>query len=299
MASDRPASEVLGLLADETRLGILRTVAEAQADRPGTGTAALSFSTIYEGVDVDNTATLSYHLGELEGTFLRKTDDGYAFTHAGDRLVRFVIASNYCQPEPFGPVGVDGVCLHCGAASLRARLREQYFVVACEDCGRPAFSYQVSPAQVRRPDDDVVDAVAAAQTGDFLSLRRGVCPDCAGRIETRVLGPDDDPMPDDAPVSHATASECRDCLRFVSAPLPHAVVSHPDAVAFHRDHGLDVLETPFWAFHRFLRDGSWTVDAGGGDAPYRVAMRAGGDELRLSLDDTASVTRTERVRVRE
>jgi hypothetical protein len=298
MGDERPASEVLGLLADDTRLGILRTLAEAQAERRRPGTAALSFSAIYDGVDVDNTSKLAYHLGELEGVFLRKTGDGYAFTHAGDRLVRFVLAGNYRTPEPLGPVSVDGVCLECGATALEARLREQYFTVACAECDRPAFAYRVSPAQVRRRDAAVVDAVAAEQTGDFLTLRRGVCPDCAGRIETTVLGPAADSLPDGAPVSYATASDCRDCLRFVSAPLTHAVAYHPDAVAFHREHGLDVLETPFWRFHRHLRDGSWTADTAD-DAAYLVAMQAGGDELRLFLDEAATVARTVRVRVRE
>lgn len=298
MAEDRPANAVLSLLADQTRLGILRAVAEAQAESPRTGTAALSFSGIYDRVGVDNTAKLSYHLGELKGPFLRRTDDGYAFTHAGDRLVRFVLAENYRAPEPFGPVPVDGVCLECGEATLRARLHEQYFVVECGDCERPSFSYRVSPVQVRRRSGEaVVDAIVAEQVGDLLTLRHGVCPDCAGRVETEILGPEDDVLPEDAPISYATASECQDCLRFVSAPLPHASAYHPDAIAFHRARGLDVLGAGFWRFHRFVLEDEWTAERAEGDAAYCVTMRADGDELRLFLDGSAAVCRTERVRI--
>lgn len=112
MGTERTAEEVFRLLSDEIRLDVLRTVAVAQRDELRTGETDLSFSDIYERVDVDNTSKLSYHLGELTGTFLRKHDGGYAFTHAGERLVRFVLAENYLRPPDFGPVEVEGDCLY-------------------------------------------------------------------------------------------------------------------------------------------------------------------------------------------
>ena len=46
----------------------------------------LSFSEIYDRGSVDSSSKLSYHLNELTGTFLRKHENGYAFTTpAGDR----------------------------------------------------------------------------------------------------------------------------------------------------------------------------------------------------------------------
>ena len=88
METERPADEFFGLLSDETRLDILRSVARAQHERKQTGVASLSFSDIYDRVEVDNTSKLSYHLGELTGTFLRKHEAGYAFTHAGEQMAR-------------------------------------------------------------------------------------------------------------------------------------------------------------------------------------------------------------------
>lgn len=78
---------------------------------------------------MENTSKLSYHLGELMGTFLRKGEDGYSFTHAGEQIVRFVLSGNYEQPREFELTETDGRCPFCGVTALRARLHHQFFLV--------------------------------------------------------------------------------------------------------------------------------------------------------------------------
>jgi len=300
MATERSAAEAFGLLSDETRLDVLRTVAIAQNEERREAGAALSFSEIYERVDVDNTSKLSYHLGELTGTFLRKHEDGYAFTHAGEQLVRFVLAENYRAPSPFDPVEVDGACLFCGESTLEAAFEEQFFAIRCTDCDRPAYFYRVRPAQVRaRSGDDLIDAVVWEQAGDFLKMRQGVCPDCGGRIHTDVLDPEGVPVADQVPASFATYSECEQCRRCLSIPLPYAAAFHPESVAFHWQRGVDIMGTGVWEFHQYLHDGRWSADRVASDpAEYRVELRRGTGSLRLYLDDSAVVSRTERVQER-
>jgi len=301
MDADRTADDVFGLLADETRLDILRTVARAQHEKRKTGVTELSFSDIYDRVDVDGTSKLSYHLGELTGTLLRKHGDGYAFTHAGERLVRFVLAENYRRPPDIGTVETDGTCLRCGETGLRATLQDQYFRLECPACERPNFIYRITPAQARAHDGPgLIDAVVRELAGDLLKMRRGVCPDCAGRIETEVFDTSGEPVGETIPASFATGSECRQCLRFLSLPLTHAAAYHPESVAFHWDRGVDVVGTGMWEFHHHLHDGRWTADRVGTDPDeYRVELQRDTASLRLYLDETAAVTRTERVRRRE
>lgn len=301
MGADQAAEDAFRLLSDGTRLDVLRTVAVAQREERETGVADLSFSEIYDRVDVDDTSKLSYHLGELTGTFLRKHEDGYAFTHAGEQIVRFVLAENYRAPSDVGPVETEGSCLFCGETILRAGLHDQYFLVRCSACERPTFSYRVRPAQVRdRSGDALIEAVVRELAGDLLKMRHGLCPDCGGRIETEVVAAENEPVPDGVSVSLATASECRDCLRFLSLPLTHAVAYHPESIAFHWEHGVDIAGTGVWEFHRYLGEGLWTAERVG-TAPdeYRVEMRRNGASLRLHLDGTAAVARTERVRRRD
>ena len=299
MGTEETADEVFQLLSDGIRLDVLRTVAVAQHENSRTGVAELSFSEIYDRVDVDDTSKLSYHLGELTGTFLRKHGDGYAFTHAGEQMVRFVLAENYRQPPAVGPIETEGGCLFCGATSLQAVLEDQYFVMHCTACDQPAYAYRVRPAQVReRSGDDVIEAVLREQVGDLLKARRGVCPDCAGRLDTDVVPADDQPRADEVPASFAAVSECRDCMRVLGLPLPHVAAFHPASVSFHWEHGVDILNTGVWEFNRYLGDGRWASERVGADE-YRVELRHDTATLRLFLGEDAAVTRTERVRRRD
>ncbi|UHQ96137.1 helix-turn-helix domain-containing protein [Natrinema halophilum] len=298
METEQTAADVFGLLSDEIRLEILRTVALAQHEKRQTGVTELSFSDIYDRVSVDNTSKLSYHLGELTGTFLRKHENGYAFTHAGEQLVRFILAENFRSPPDFGTIETDGRCLFCGESPLEAQLEEQYFMIRCSECDRPAFSYRIRPAQARsHSGPDLIDAVIWEQVGDFLKMQQGVCPDCAGHFDTEVMDAESTSVGDLVPVSYGVVNECQQCQRVMGVPLPYAAVYHPESIAFHWDHGVDVLGTGAWEFHRYLQDGQWTSEQIQ-TAPdeYRVELQRETSALRLLLDKNATVTRTERVR---
>jgi DNA-binding transcriptional ArsR family regulator len=52
METEPNATEVFGLLSDETRLDVLRAVATAQHENERTGVADLSFSELYDRVDL-------------------------------------------------------------------------------------------------------------------------------------------------------------------------------------------------------------------------------------------------------
>ncbi len=300
MGSDWAAADVFGLLADDIRLEILRTIARVQFAERETGETSLSFSAIYDRVDVENTSKLSYHLGELTGTFLRKGGDGYAFTYAGEQLVRFILAENYRSPPGFAPIEVSGRCLFCGESRLEAMVEGQYFMLRCQACEGPAFSYRVRPAQVRsHTGTALIDAVIWEQAGDILKLREGVCPDCAGRMATEVLAAET-PIAESVPASFAASSACQQCLRWMSLPLPYSAAYHPESVSFHWEHGLDILGTGIWEFHQYLHDGRWAASQVGREPDeYLVELQCEGAVLRMFMDGDGGVVRTERVRERE
>ena len=300
MADDPTAAEAFSLLADDTRIDVLTAVAEAQSERDGAeaGPAVLRFSELYDRVDVDGTSKLSYHLGELTGTFLRKQDEGYAFTHAGERLVRFVLSGNYGEPERFDSVAVDGTCLHCGVDALRASIDDQFFFVRCGECERPVTAYHVSPAQTRdAAGEEIVERIVDRQTAELELARRGTCPECAGRLSITV-----EAVPPEAgfdALDYVAIGECTACMRRVSSPLPLWVAYHPAAVAFHWEAGVDVTASGGWELVGHLRTDHWTAERTATDpAEFEVVHLRGADELRLCLDATATVTSTERVRHR-
>jgi len=298
MASDPAVDEMFGLLSDETRVGILRAiaVAEHELDEAGGGPATLAFSEIYDRIDVDNTSKLSYHLGELAGTYLRKDGDEYTFTHAGERIVRFVLSGNYGRPSAFGPEPVAGTCLFCGVEALEASLAHRFFEVECASCERQVAGQPVTPAQTEARDgEDLLDSVRRKSAQVYREIRGGICPGCSGVLAADVLDMREGPLPEADPF--LVRSECRQCLREYNSPLTYSVAYHPASVAFHWDRGVDVTSKGVWEFHEHVYEGRWTSKRVASDPEtYEITLRLDADALRFRLDGSGTVIRTERVR---
>ncbi|WP_281195997.1 helix-turn-helix transcriptional regulator [Halorubrum sp. F4] len=299
MVSEQTAADTFALLSDESRVEILRSIAIAQYEQgpSNSGFAPLSFSDIYERIDIDNTSKLSYHLGELTDTYLRKTDDGYSFTHAGEQIVRFILAENFRQPAEFEPIETEGTCLYCGETQLEAGLDDQYFMVRCPSCERPVTGYIVTPAQTRSYSGTaLLDSLKRKQAVEFSLVQEGICPECAGRIRTDVLDASEQPIPEEVPVSYFTIAECEACLRRYSGPLTYSAAFRTPAVSFYWEQGVDIMGTGWWELHRYLTEGEWTAERIATDpAEYRVVLRHEDAALRVFLDDETRITRTERV----
>lgn len=90
-AAASPSPAVLfDLLSDETRLAIVRTLYRHGRDDPEG--PALSFSSLSDRLDVDDSGRFNYHLRRLRGPLVEKRGDGYALTPLGYRLGAFVVA---------------------------------------------------------------------------------------------------------------------------------------------------------------------------------------------------------------
>jgi len=66
---DVPPEDAFSLVANETRMDVLKALWEADGPR--------SFSALRERVGVRDSGQFNYHLGKLVGHFVRKTADGY------------------------------------------------------------------------------------------------------------------------------------------------------------------------------------------------------------------------------
>lgn len=72
-------TDALSVLADETRIAILRALADAEE--------ALSFTELRRRASVEDAGRFNYHLTKLCEYFVREVDGGYALGHAGSRIV--------------------------------------------------------------------------------------------------------------------------------------------------------------------------------------------------------------------
>lgn len=72
------ASDLFDLLSDRTRLSIIITLAEAPN--------GLTFSQLANGIEVDDTGRLNYHLNRLRERLVTKQDDAYVLTEEGNSV---------------------------------------------------------------------------------------------------------------------------------------------------------------------------------------------------------------------
>jgi DNA-binding transcriptional ArsR family regulator len=100
-------TDALSVLADETRLAILRALADA--DDP------LSFSRLRDRAGVSDSGRFSYHLRQLCEYFVRETPDGYELGHAGARVIDASKAAGGDPVDPASAVDAStGECPVCG-----------------------------------------------------------------------------------------------------------------------------------------------------------------------------------------
>ncbi|TYT63766.1 winged helix-turn-helix domain-containing protein [Natrialba swarupiae] len=294
MPNEEEAADAFGVLADPTRIAILRAFAEA-LDRVELGTdepmPVLSFSDVYERVEIDSTSQLSYHLEKLDGTYLRHTEEGWQFTFAGESIVRLFLSGAYAGDVEFEPVDVDGQCPFCDAEALQVVVDDLALLRECDDCGRRMDGIQVTPAQIR--DRDPESLLASAKAGRmalFWQFRENVCDECGGAIDLEFHDRDAGSV-----LEWSVRGRCRQCWRVVHGPPSIWLATHPASMGFHWDNGIDIRTLGFRDLIERLESGDWQSERVG-EGEYEITYRVDEAELRLTADDDLSVLRAERVR---
>jgi len=302
-ATDRGATDdseptptaVFELLADETRLDIVRELAAArQSNWQWSGA---SFAELRRAVGVTDAGNFSYHLEKLRGPLVVKDGDEYHLRNRGMELVGAVESGQYAGAgTPLrGETRYDCPYPDCDR-NLVGVYENQYFRVRCPD--HHVFTGTALPPVVAEH-----NSIAALVSVALLDMRQqlqraraGVCPSCWGPIEGQlpgrdasVPGLDDVELPDDALLA---TFHCAQCGLSFDIPPGACVVEHPAVVAFYHDHGENVRDRPYVDLP-FCHVGRGDLES---TAPVRVriAVELGADLLTLWLDSDTTVVEYER-----
>lgn len=267
--------DAFALLSDETRVAILHAVWDA-TETP------IAFSAIREEVGGPDSGHFNYHIDQLRGHYLDRTDGGYDLTQAGREVVRAVLAGTLTEQPEVEPASIDAECTDCGQG-LVARY-DEYGHVECPDCGVTVMWNEFPPAGLEGR-----DAAELARALDRWTQRRfhlamdGVCPSCAAPVETTRAGP---PELDGEDI--ASLHRCSNCRYEARVPLFGHVLEHPALISFLYDRGIDITTQPFWRLREIARNFEQTVLT---EEPWRVALevRAEGESLVLRLDERFDV----------
>lgn len=270
-----PPDRAFWLLSDETRLDVLRTVWAAEAP--------IQFSEIRSRLGDPDSGRLNYHLGELTGHYLSKSDGGYRLTQAGREVIRAVRAGSITADGTLEPGEIDAECADCGT-TLTAEY-DEYATVSCPDCETRIMWNEFPPAGLDGRD---VDSFARAfdrwTRSRFRLAIEGVCPNCA-REMTAELPTDSD---DDLAVTHS----CGNCRYDARVPLYGYAFDHPAVISLYHERGVDVTAMPFWELRGLAGDVTATI-ARADPWEARIRVDAGEDSVRLRLDESLAASTVE------
>lgn len=280
MSRDTGASsqQAFSALGSELRIEILRILVEAAE----AGESELSFSEIYDRIDIDSTSQLSYHLDTLAGIFIRQSDSGYALTQAGDRIVRVVRSGTYSQEPSFEQTTLEGQCPYCDATVLSAEYQDSVLAVECQSCGGRVVTFDLAPAESEgRTSMETLHSCNRRAHQEYTTALQGTCPTCGGSTTTRIESTEQPP-------SYICVAECGQCGLRLFAPLEVRLLHHPAVISFYWKHGIDASTLPLWDLPSYVRN--WDIEALGTD-PYefRITIVHEGDSIQVTLDAALNV----------
>lgn len=302
------AEEAFELLANETRLAILLALWDAH--QPLGRGSGVPFSELRERVGALDSGQFNYHLGKLEGHFVKSTDEGYKLRPAGDKITRAVIAGAGLQFPTLEPTELGMPCPRCDASTAITYQDGRLFQLCTECEGKypetdefppgTLFTWRLEPAGLaNRTPEEVYAAASIGMLQRTLAVIDGVCPDCSGAVDCELeVCEDHDTGTGDVCPSCGRQDDimalyqCTVC-KFVSGGSPSALVSqHPAVIAFYYDHGVDLqYNLDFQKVKRVLELGEAHEQTLESTDPLRVrvTIRYEGDEMNLLLDEDMSV----------
>jgi DNA-binding transcriptional ArsR family regulator len=292
---DITPTDIFELLADETRLAIVRELAaERYSNWQWSG---MSFAELRRAVGVEDAGNFSYHLGKLRGPLVAKDGDEYYLLNPGLEIVGAVESGRYAGPTESVRAETRYDCPYpdCECA-LEAVYGDQYFRLRCPD--HHLFSATIVPPVVaaEHSPDRLVEIATLDMRQEIERARSGVCPNCWGPVDVTL--PVEDPglpsqiepsLPDDTVF---VGFDCQQCGLSFEMPPGACVVDHPAVVAFYHDHderlqGRPYIALPFCSLARADLESTDPVRV-------RIDVALDGDVLQLWLDARANVVEYER-----
>ena len=269
----RPPEEIFSLLGDSTRIQILRAIREIESD-------AVSFSDIRERVGTRDSGKFNYHLKKLTDSFVRKTDDGYDLTMAGQAVVGAMLSGTYTAVAEMEPIDLEeGNCLECGG-QLRIEYENEAIEIFCAECGETHGQFTFPPGTLDQYDhEELPGAFNYWIRSEFAQAISGFCPNCAGRLQPFVEQDDD---------GHFMARyDCSRCGQEVSSSVGAILLFEPTVISFCHEHGIDLTERHYWELDWLRKDNASVVSTD--PLLLQVRVTVDGAILDVTVDETHEV----------
>lgn len=297
-----PPDDAFARLGNEIRMEILQEL--------GRATNPLSFSEVRERVGIGDSGQFNYHLGKLEGHFVRETDDGYELRQPGRRVIEAVLSGAVTETPALEPTQIDFGCRLCGAP-VKVSYGEERVEMYCTNC---AGLYDETIQGMEEGTDlgwlgglslppagvygrTAMELFRAASTWFHLELMawaNDICPRCSGTVEQSVSICEDhaadDGICDACGHRHAAmiTGRCANCIHEMRSLFPVHLLNTPELMSFLIERGYQ----PLSGGHDWGWD--WEEDIRSVD-PFKAefSLTINEDTLSLTVDDDLDVVQVE------
>lgn len=269
------------LVGDETRLAILRALADHRRERGPDEWP--TFAELRRRAGVGDASNFNYHLDRLRGQFVEKEGGTYRLTYQGHSVVSSLLAGTY-ETDASAELSVESDCPFCGEPQ-RGSFESGTATVTCPN--DHSFTQELPPGTAAdRSPADLRSLVALEMRTHAQFVLEGVCPACYGELDARLTDADGVDG-----VENLFVADCTRCGQRFGGPPAFLAVVHPAFVSFYRDCGIDVSEEPYWTLPFPAHETSVVSTS---PTEVRVVARFGDDELRVTMDGDAAVVAIER-----
>ena len=273
------AEDAFSLLSESLRLDIIRVLWEAGRGNP------VRFSNLYDHIDVRDSSQFNYHLQQLIPHYVRRSEEGYRLTEAGERIVRAVNAGVYTEYTEMEGFDVWGTCYDCGSTDLRGEYVGGRFRIDCRECDNRVLNVGVPPSTAtgRTPSDFITAYEVWARTR-VEQAKNGLCPICNGPMGSGLSNP----IRDTLDIDIQAVFDCDVCDRRVVSYFGELALWHEDVESFLHEHDASLLERPYWAVEQAMTDRHATLVS---EEPfrYRVMFPTADAVCRVEFDDNLDV----------
>ena len=264
-------------LGNETRIRIVQELGDT--DEP------LRFSELKERVGTRDSGQFNYHLDQLVGTFLRKTDDDrYELSYAGGQVVGAILSGEYNRQGTDDRFTLDRACPNCGS-QIEATYENERVEVQCPACDEFLSGFGFPPGGFEgRSDEELPSTFNNWVLGLCRLAIGGICFNCLGAM-TGSLSDEKSEFHEGQPVF--VRFRCNRCANQTTMAVNSYLSLHSVVISFLYDHGVDVFDGELWDLE-FLREDTLSIRS---TEPLVVesTIELDGDGLTLVVEDDLSV----------
>lgn len=267
-----PASEAFSLIGNEIRVTILEALWQSESE-------PVSFSRLYGMSGAENSAKFNYHLDQLTGHYVRKTDSGYELRAAGESVVRSIVEGSFTAHPEFEPFETGAECTDC-ASMLEATYQDEKLGIRCPHCDRHHGEFAFPPAGLlERGRDEVLEAFDQRVRFTHSLASEGVCPECGGQMRTSIGVEDEVPLD----IEHPVRFRCEQCQQEMITSIGLAIREKVPVIRYHSEIGVDLRSTPYWELEWCVSDEAVNA-SGDGDSSIEISIPCGDRVMTFAVD---------------